>query len=104
MMRLVRGTVGKLLAATLVTLCLGVQALEVTGHWDRTFQDAGDEAVIVAVVLCIGAAIAVAHATRLRVSLSPIGSPVAAARWKMPLARPPISCALSDSPPLSLRL
>jgi uncharacterized membrane protein YidH (DUF202 family) len=58
----VRSTVAKLFVAALVALCIGVQVLEASGHWDRAFQDANDEASIVAVVLCLGAALAIAGA------------------------------------------
>jgi hypothetical protein len=51
---LVRPTVGKLLAATLLTLCIGVQVLEASGRWDRALKDTKDEAIIVLVVLRIG--------------------------------------------------
>jgi hypothetical protein len=104
--RRVRIGVGKVLAATLLTLCLGVQALEATGSWDRTFQDTGDEAAIVSVVLCIGAALAVACAARPRASLSAIQSPIvvfdAAAS---PPKAPVTACAASrTSPHLGLRI
>jgi hypothetical protein len=104
--RRVRIAVGKVLAATLLTLCLGVQALEATGSWDRTFQDTGDEAAIVSVVLCIGAALAVACAARPRACLSAIQSPVvvfdAAAS---PPKAPVTACAASrTSPHLGLRI
>jgi hypothetical protein len=105
-MQIVRLTLGKLLAATLLTLCVGAQALEATGRWDRTFQHTGDEAIIVTVVLCIGAALTVAAATRRRVSLSAIQSPISAVRLTPPpLFVPPTACsAFSASPPLSLRI
>jgi hypothetical protein len=56
----VHGVMGKLFVTILLTLCVGVHALEVSGRWDRTFQDANDEAGIVAVVLCIGVALSAA--------------------------------------------
>ena len=100
-----RVATGKLLAAALLTLCVGVQALEATGRWDRTFDDTGDEAVVVVVVLCIGAAIAVARATSLHAPLPAVESPVAAVRSvTMSPARRATSCTFSNSPPLSLRL
>ena len=106
MMRLVRGTIGIWLAATLLTLSIGLQVLEATGRWDRTFQDAGDEAVVVTVVLCIGAALVVAVVTRPRVSLSasrvPIVIRLATAFEFLP---PPGTWSPSTtSPPLSLRI
>ena len=62
MIRVVRPTVGKLLAATLLVLCIGVQVLEASGRWDRALKDTNDEAIILVVVLCIGAAVAMAGA------------------------------------------
>jgi hypothetical protein len=106
MMRFVRVTVGKLLAATLLTLCVGVQALEATGRWDRTFQDTGDEAVIVTVVLCIGAALFAAGALRRRLSPSTISSAiVGSGSASLTMFVPPAVCrSRSTSPPLSLRI
>jgi hypothetical protein len=106
MMRHVRVKIGTLLAATLLTLCVGLQVLEATGRWDRTLQDTGDEAVIVTVVLCIGAALVVARVARYCVSLSAIRSWVvlirdAAARWFVPRRIDP---TLDTSPPVGLRI
>ena len=105
-MRFVRVTIGKLLAATLLTLCVGVQALEATGRWDRMLQDTSDEAVIVTVVLCIGAALLAAGALRRRLSPSMISSAIAAivsTPWTVFV--PPAFCrSRSASPPLSLRI
>ena len=50
----------KSLVGVLPALCIGVQLLEVSGRWDQTFQDANDEAGIVAIVLCVGVALAIA--------------------------------------------
>lgn len=105
MMRVVHVTVGKLLAATLLTLCLGLQALEATGRWDRTLPDTGDEAVIVTVVLCIGAALVAARFVRPAVSLSLIRSlilvrPTAFHQSVLSTTAP----AVSASPPVSLRI
>jgi hypothetical protein len=108
MMRAVRVTIGRLLAATLLTLCVGVQALEATGRWDRSLQDTGDEAVIVAVALCIGAALLAADAVRDR--LFPSGTlsaiVVGIASVPLPIFVPPRSArsAFSASPPLGLRI
>jgi hypothetical protein len=106
MMRLVPRVLGKLLIGAMLILCVGLQVLEATGHWDRALKDTNDEAVIVVVVLCIGAAVAMAHAlranlrpTRLLVRLVP--GPTAA--WRSSTSR----LALSDSrgsPPVSLRI
>jgi hypothetical protein len=66
----VRGLAGKLFAAVLLTLCVGIHALEVSGRWDQTFQDANDEAGIVAVVLCVGVAFAAARSRSRAVRLA----------------------------------
>ena len=51
--RVVHGLAGKLFVALLVTLCVAVYLLEMSGRWDRSIQDANDEAGFVAIVLCI---------------------------------------------------
>jgi hypothetical protein len=106
MMRFVRVTIGKLLAATLLTLCVSVQALEATGRWDRMLQDTSDEAVIVTVVLCIGAALLVAGPLRRLLSPSMISSAIAASvstPWTV-FVPPAFWRSRSASPPLSLRI
>ena len=106
MMRIVRGTIGTLLAATLLTLSIGLQILEATGRWDRTFQDTGDEAAIVTAVLCIGAALVVAAVTRPHIALAAIEAPVVVRpatgfQFIAPLLAPSL---VDASPPLSLRI
>ena len=106
MMRIVRGRIARLLAATLLTFSIGLPLLEATGRWDRTFQDTGDEAAIVAAVLCIGAALVVAAVTGSHISLPAIEVPVmfrpaTGVEFIAPLAAPPFAKA---SPPLSLRI
>jgi hypothetical protein len=106
MMRIVRGTTGTLLAATLLTCAIGLQVLEATGHWDRTFQDTGDEAAIVTAVLCIGAAFVLAAARRPHIRLVAIDAPVVfrpATGFALiaPLGAPSF---VDASPPLSLRI
>ena len=104
-MRVVRFAIGKLLAATLLTLCVGVQALEASGRWDGTFQDSGDEAVIVTVVLCIGSALLVAGVVRPR--MAPTTALTTVAVFVTPLPRsahPTAHSTASVSPPLSLRI
>jgi hypothetical protein len=106
MMPLVRPTVGKLLATTLLVLCIGLQVLEASGHWDRALKDSNDEAIIVVVVLCIGAAVAGAGALLARVRplrivshiVLPATSP---SPWPAPRLAISSSCA---SPPVSLRI
>ena len=106
MMPVVRPTVGKLLAATLLILCIGVQVLEASGHWDRALKDSNDEAIIVVVVLCIGAAMGAAVAVLARVRPARIISQIVLAGtspslWPAPRLAISSSCA---SPPVSLRI
>ena len=105
-MRRLRVTIGRLLATILLTLCVGLQVLEATGRWDRTVQDSSDEAIIVTVVLCIGAGLAVAGALRDRISLAAIRSRIVLvepARLTS-ITIPPLRLAVCASPPLSLRI
>jgi hypothetical protein len=53
----VYGRRGKCLIAFLLALTAAIYIVELTGRWDRTIQDANDEAGLVAIVLCVGAAI-----------------------------------------------
>jgi len=105
MMRALRHILGTWLIAVLVTLCLGLQVLEATGRWDHALQDTSDEAVIVAIALCIGSSIIVAAAMRTRLSLPVMRSIIVcggtAQRSLPPDDLPSIFC---DSPPLSLRI
>ncbi len=106
MMRFVHRTIGKWFAAALLTLAIGLQVVEATGRWDRTFQDTGDEVVIVAVVLCIGAALVFATVARPHMSLSVIGAAVVVrltAAFEA-VAPPGARSLASTSPPLSLRI
>jgi hypothetical protein len=103
----VRITIGKLLAATLLTLCVGLQVLEATGRWDHTIQDTGDEAVIVIVVLCIGAALGVAAATLQRFGRTPTAAWAQVVNAMTPFSpRRPVafSAICAGPPPLSLRI
>jgi hypothetical protein len=105
-MRLVHPTVGKVLAATLLALCIGVQVLEASGRWDRALKDTNDEAIIVVVVLCIGAAVATAGALLARIRPACIISQIVLAAthnslW--PASRLAISSSCA-SPPVSLRI
>jgi hypothetical protein len=106
MIRVVRVTIGKLLAATLLTLCVGVQAREATGRWDRTLQDTEDEAAIVTAVLCIGAALFAAGAIGQCLAPSTNRSAfVGISSTPLPVFVPTTgSSPLSTSPPLSLRI
>ena len=105
-MRIVRGTIGTGLAVTLLALAIGLPVVEATGHWDRSLQDTTDEAAIVAVVLCVGAALVAAAVTRPRISLSVIHAPI------VDRLATALECFRSvgapsgpdTSPPLSLRI
>ena len=106
MMPLVRPTVSKLLAATLLILCIGVQVLEASGQWDRALKDSNDEAIVVVVVLCIGAAVAaagavLAHVRPLRISSHIVLAATSPSLW--PASRLTISTSCA-SPPVSLRI
>jgi len=105
-MPLVRPTVGKLLAATLVVLCIGLQVLEASGHWDRSVKDTNDEAIIVIVVLCIGAAVVTAGGLLARIRLARLMSHIVLAAATLALrrvSRLTVSSACA-SPPVSLRI
>ena len=106
MIRVVRFTVGKLFVAALLTLGIGLQLLEASGQWDRAIQDTNDEAVIVIVVLCIGATVAAAGALLARIRPFRISSRILLAPTKpstWPATRFDLSTSCA-SPPLSLRL
>ena len=105
-MPLVRPTVGKLLAAALLTLCIGVQVLEASGRWNRALKDTNDEAIIVVVVLCIGVAMVTTGALLARVRPGRIMSHIVLAATS-PSLRPTSRLAISGScasPPVSLRI
>ena len=105
MMRRLPIRIAKVLAAALVTVCIGVQVVEATGRWDRSIQDAGDEAIIVTVALCIGVALAAAGAKRLQTRLIAVQLPVAPVGTTLSSQtsrRTP--SAFCSSPPVSLRI
>jgi len=101
----VRNPVGKLSAAVLLTVCIGVQLLEVSGRWDRTIRDANDEAGLVALILCVGLAVTTAGTLRSRIRLSRSVSHTVVVRvgW-----RPPdsihVTTAISTAGPPLLRI
>jgi hypothetical protein len=106
MMRSVHPTVGKVLAATLLALCIGVQVLEASGRWDREIKDTNDEAIILVVVLCIGAAVAtagtlLARVRPARITLHIVLAVTSPTLW--PASRLAISSSCA-SPPVSLRI
>lgn len=56
--------VRKLLIVCVLALCAAIYVAELSGHWDQRIQDTNDEAAVVAIVLCVGAALLVAAARR----------------------------------------
>jgi hypothetical protein len=104
-MRALRHILGKWLIVLLITLCLGLQVLEATGRWDHALQDTSDEAVIVAIVLCIGSGIVVAAAMRTRLALPVMRSIIVrggmAPRSLRFIYLPSV---FHGSPPISLRI
>lgn len=101
-----RPTIGKVLATTLLVLCIGLQVLEASGHWDRNLKDANDEAIIVMVVLCIGAAVLTAGALAARVRPARTMSHLVLAATSVSLCSAP-RLAISGSctsPPVRLRI
>jgi hypothetical protein len=105
--RVVHGVAGKLFVAFLLTLCVALYLLEMSGRWDRSIQDANDEAGFVAIVLCIGVAVSVAGSlvARMRASRTaarvPLTTLPAPERYEHPRIAWPAS---ASSPPLSLRI
>ena len=94
-------------AAVLLFACVGVHALELSGHWDRTLTDANDEAGVVAVVLCIGAAIAATRAVLKSIRLCPLRStfPVPSSTASVQLfSHLPVSSMSASRPPAALRI
>jgi hypothetical protein len=104
----VRITVGKLFASILLTLCIGIHVLEASGRWDQTFQDANDEAVIVAVILCVGVAVSGAGARASALRLTRIRQPLSSVQARIPVRAPDslstLLSAAASPPPLPLRI
>src|SRR5262245_24796618 len=65
-----RGTAGRAFVAAMLALTVAIAVLEVSGRWDRTFQDANDEAGIIAIVLCIGVSLIASRTLLGRIHLS----------------------------------
>jgi len=106
MIRDVRVVSRKLVVALMLTLCIGVQLLEMSGRWDRTIKDSNDEAGIVAIVLCVGVAILAARILLARIRISPHASLLkifASTPLVLPVRRFVVSNSC-DSPPLPLRI
>jgi len=98
--------IGTLLAATLLTLCVGLQVLEASGQWDQTLKDASDEAIVVTIVLCIGSGLVAARVLQNAFSLFRLSrlvrlAPKAAANR---FTSPPAALARSVSRPVGLRI
>jgi hypothetical protein len=103
----VRALAVKPFAAVLLTLCVGVHVLEVSGRWDRTLHDADDEAGVVAIVLCVGLAVAVARMlpktsglTLIRTAFMFALTPIAV----LPMIAPLVLPTSAAGPPLPLRI
>jgi uncharacterized membrane protein len=99
---------GKLFVALLLTLCVAVYLLEMSGRWDRSIQDANDEAGFVAIVLCVGVAISVAGSLIARIRASRTTTRVtltalAAAPLRFEHLRTALPASV-NSPPPSLRI
>ena len=60
----------RILVLTLLSVLMGAHLVETSGRWDRTISDADDEAGVVAVVLCVGAALCAAGVLRARLRQS----------------------------------
>src|SRR5215831_92141 len=96
----------KLAAAFLLAVAIGVQLLEVSGRWDRTFQDANDEAAIVAIVLCVGLALTTAATVlpRLTVTRRRTRPPTVRFATSRRRAMVPLPDGLASTPPLPVRI
>ena len=97
----------KAFVGVLLAFCMGVQILEVSGRWDQTFRDANDEAGIVAIVLCVGIAIALARTLLARVRFTRSTLQVLELRLSGAVAGSRLSLILSPlpgSPPTALRI
>jgi hypothetical protein len=96
-----------LFVALLLTLCVAVYLLEMSGRWDRSIQDANDEAGFVAIVLCVGVAISVAGSLIARIRASRMTTRVTLRALAAPLRFEHRRIALPasvNSPPLRLRI
>jgi hypothetical protein len=102
----VRGTAGKLFVAFLLTLSVGAYVLEMSGRWDRSIQDANDEAGFVAIVLCIGVALSAAGSLIQRICASRTMAPFVFAAFSASNYRDalPVTLSVSTGSPPSLRI
>ena len=103
----VRGTAGKVFVTMLLTLCVGVYVLEMSGRWDRSIQDANDEAGIVTIVLCVGVALSAAGFLIAHIRASRTTARVTFATSTAPCRRGErriLLPASTSSPPLRLRI
>jgi len=101
----VRGEAGKWIVGLLLAAAIGAQLVELSGHWDLTLSDAGDEAALVAVVLCVGVAFATAAALKARMRPAHAASRIAHPCRHRELSSPgrPVSVRIG-SPPAQLRI
>jgi hypothetical protein len=103
----VRGMLGRPVVAALLALCVCIYALEMSGRWDRSIEDANDEAGFVAIVLCIGVALAaggslIAYIRNARTTRQAVRA-VLTLRRRCPDPRTVLP-VLGNSPPASLRI
>ena len=102
-----RSTAGKLFVAMLLTLCVGAYVLEMSGGWDRSIQDANDEAGFVAIVLCVGVALSGVGSLVQRICASRTTVRVRFAAFRALHGRdcrPVVLLVSANSPPGSLRI
>jgi hypothetical protein len=77
----------------------------VSGRWDHTFQDANDEAGIVAAILCVGIAVAVAGTLLKRIRPANLVRHVVVAGTSHPRSMTVgVVAPIFISPPISLRI
>ena len=94
----------KLCVGLLLVLCIAVHVLEVSGHWDRSFGDANDEAGLVAVVLCVGMALFMAGTVLNRIQSRRVVSSVVIADSTLLSDTLRVRPTSTTSPPLRLRI
>jgi hypothetical protein len=100
------GFFGKLFVALLLTFCVGAHLVELSDRWDRTLQDANDEAGIVAIVLCVGVALSATGTLLNRMRRSSVTSRIVPASLMFQRPRDPriVSSFFTSGPPTSLRV
>jgi hypothetical protein len=95
----------KLLVTTILTACCALYVAELSGRWDQSLRDANDEAGLVGIVLCVGAAVAsiaafVARVLPLRRRFGSVASVTCGSIRQVCL----LPASLNTGPPLNLRV